>query len=280
MSIVLLIFKILGMILLVLLALVLILVFLVLFCPVTYRIKGSYHEKVLKLHVRVFWPGCLLGMFADADDGNFHMYLRILGLRKSFSKHDNLEDFEDTIANDRMKTEMAAKEKVKDLTEIQEVSAERVADHGLHEESEDRNFAKIKQVISNLVHALKNFNDTRERIAQFMQDSQSRAAFRKIWDKIVYFFKKIKPHKLNLILKYSTGSPDTTGELLGILAMLPMGYQNRWNIAPDFVSEELYAEADFDVRGHLLGIWLLQALLGILLDKNCQKLYNKIRSKH
>jgi hypothetical protein len=81
---------------------------------------------------------------------------------------------------------------------------------------------------------------------------------------------------MRLAMAYSTGSPDTTGQVMGILALFPFAYRNRWDITPDFEAEEFFVETDFDVRGHIFGIQILCMAVGILLDKDCQKLYNKI----
>ena len=75
---------------------------------------------------------------------------------------------------------------------------------------------------------------------------------------------------------YSTGSPDTTGISLGVLACFPVGYTNRWRITPDFESENLYAKGSFDIKGHVIVISILAATLRILFDKNCRRLYNRI----
>ena len=75
---------------------------------------------------------------------------------------------------------------------------------------------------------------------------------------------------------YSTGSPDTTGISLGILACFPVGYKNKWQITPDFESENPYAKGSFDIKGHVIVISILAATLRILFDKNCRRLYNRI----
>lgn len=86
------------------------------------------------------------------------------------------------------------------------------------------------------------------------------------------------PYRLKLNLEYSTGSPDTTAQLLGILTMFPIGYQNRWNVHPDFTADNAYAEAEFDVKGRILGFSLLKLILGLVLDKDCRKLYNHFKT--
>ena len=75
---------------------------------------------------------------------------------------------------------------------------------------------------------------------------------------------------------YSTGSPDTKGISLGILACFPVGYTNRWRITPDFESEKPYAKGSFDIKWHVIVISILAATLRILFDKNCRRLYNRI----
>ena len=88
--------------------------------------------------------------------------------------------------------------------------------------------------------------------------------------------KRICPRLLKLTMVYSTGSPDTTGISLGILACFPVGYTNRWRITPDFESEKPYAKGSFDIKGHVIVISILAATLRILFDKNCRRLYNRI----
>jgi hypothetical protein len=122
----------------------------------------------------------------------------------------------------------------------------------------------------------KNGKTTMQKFAAFAGEESNRRALSTVWGKVRTLLSLLMPRKLRLTMQYSTGSPDTTGQLLGILAMFPLGYQNRWKIQPDFTADNAYVETDFDVRGSLFGIQLLKLLFEIILDKDCQKLYNKI----
>ena len=111
----------------------------------------------------------------------------------------------------------------------------------------------------------------------FFNDEKNKKAFSNIWKQLEHLVVSVLPKRLKLWLKYSTGSPDTTGQVLGILAIFPVGYRNHWNIIPDFTAEEFYAEADFTVHGRIFGVQILALALRIILDKNCRRLYNRFK---
>ena len=129
----------------------------------------------------------------------------------------------------------------------------------------------------------KQFKDKSEKIKTGIDklkreysDERNKAAFSHLKKEIFIILKRICPRRLKLTMVYSTGSPDTTGISLGILACFPVGYTNRWRITPDFESENPYAKGSFDIKGHVIVISILAATLRILFDKNCRRLYNRI----
>lgn len=129
----------------------------------------------------------------------------------------------------------------------------------------------------------KQFKDKSEKIKTGIDklkreysDERNKAAFLHLKKELFIILKRICPRRLKLTMVYSTGSPDTTGISLGILACFPVGYTNRWRITPDFESEKPYAKGSFDIKGHVIVISILAATLRILFDKNCRRLYNRI----
>ena len=129
----------------------------------------------------------------------------------------------------------------------------------------------------------KQFKDKSEKIKNCIyklkreySDERNKAAFSHLKKELFIILKRICPRRLKLTMVYSTGSPDTTGISLGILACFPVGYTNRWRITPDFESEKPYAKGSFDIKGHVIVISILAATLRILFDKNCRRLYNRI----
>lgn len=109
-----------------------------------------------------------------------------------------------------------------------------------------------------------------------LSDKADKAAVKHLKEEGFLILKRVCPKKLKLNLEFSTGEPDTTGIALGIIAMFPVCYKNKWNIKCDFESEEAYAVGVFDISGHIFVISVLGAVIRIMLDKNCRRLYNKI----
>lgn len=135
-----------------------------------------------------------------------------------------------------------------------------------HKKSHKKQFKDKSEKIKNCIYKLK-----RE-----YSDERNKAAFSHLKKELFIILKRICPRRLKLTMVYSTGSPDTTGISLGILACFPVGYTNRWRITPDFESEKPYAKGSFDIKGHVIVISILAATLRILFDKNCRRLYNRI----
>ena len=128
------------------------------------------------------------------------------------------------------------------------------------------------------MQAALNIGQTMRRLQRLMQSERTKRAFTKLKTSLWKLLHILMPRRLKLDLEFSTGSPDTTAQLLGILAMFPVGYQNRWNVHPDFTADNAYADVEFDVKGRILGFSLLKLILGLVLDKDCQKLYNYFRN--
>lgn len=304
MGVFLIILKVIGIVLAVILTLVGVLLLLILFCPVTYRVCGTCQEKKLHLKARVWWLGCLLGIGVDVADQQSHIFLRIAGIRKNLNKtqkeksKDNPFDSADTVSDG--KSEEVTKERDLVLTALEsssEKESHTMPEEEVPAEKEPKKKAwknilsivrflprKIRSFFQNVsafpgkVHrTVKKFIHQWKKWMAFVQNEQNKMAFAHIWKECRHLIKLVLPGTCKLNLSYSTGSPDTTGQLLGILAMFPVGYRNNWKIMPDFTAEEFYIDATFDVRGHLFGIQILAVALRILLDKNCKKLYNRIK---
>ena len=303
MTVVLLILKIIGIILAVLLGIVVLGILLVLFCPFRYRIWGSYHEKP-DMSIRVVWLMHIFQFRMDITETQ-QMYLRIFGFRKYLSRDEEetneseeisgLEEesettntVENAFDKKRIETngsdaatveensgeeEFRNKEDPKDSIETKSTDVSRKTPEKKISISQ-----KVKRIWEKIKRALFNIKETAVKIKKLYMDPRNKLAFTKLKQSVAKFFRVLHPKKFQLKLKFSTGSPDTTGQLLGVIAMFPIGYRNGWNIVPDFTADAFYADAEFDVRGRGLGISLIKLACSIILDKNCKRLYNKVTS--
>lgn len=265
--------KVIGIILLVVLALILAVVLCVLLVPVKYRAVGSFDNTDIRAKAHVSWLLHLFALhieYAREADG----YIRLAFVKKKLFDDSDTEyeadseyEAESDYENDEYDEEAAEPEIPADESEhITDGKTYKKRSEKSHKKSHKKQFKDKSDKIKNGIEKLK-----RE-----WGDERNKAAFSHLKKELFIILKRICPRRLRLTMVYSTGSPDTTGISLGILACFPVGYTNRWRITPDFESEKPYAKGSFDIKGHVIVISILAATLRILFDKNCRRLYNRI----
>lgn len=305
--------KVIGIILLVVLALILTALLCVLFVPVKYRAVGSFDNTDIRAKAHASWLFHLFALhieYAQETDG----YIRLAFVkRKLFDDADSdyendekaAEASDDNVMDDAAKTETEDKvsENTGDETKIPADESEHITDEQAEDECTARTHNEYRSVTDENQHIKqqtklahqktykkrsekphkKQFKDKSDKIKNCIyklkreySDERNKAAFSHLKKELFIILKRICPRRLKLTMVYSTGSPDTTGISLGILACFPVGYTNRWRITPDFESEKPYAKGSFDIKGHVIVISILAATLRILFDKNCRRLYNRI----
>lgn len=267
--------KVIGIILLVVLALILTALLCVLFVPVKYRAVGSFDNTDIRAKAHVSWLFHLFALhieYAQETDG----YIRLAFVKKKL--FDNYEALDDDDMDEAAKTE--TEDKVSENTgDEPKISA----DENQHIKQQTKLTHQKRYKKRNKKSHKKQFKDKSEKIKNCIyklkreySDERNKAAFSHLKKELFIILKRICPRRLKLTMVYSTGSPDTTGISLGVLACFPVGYTNRWRITPDFESENPYAKGSFDIKGHVIVISILAATLRILFDKNCRRLYNRI----
>lgn len=286
--------KIIGIVLVVLLCILLVLILLVLFSPVKYRILGTeVYDKENKsdIHIRLSWIFHLIGVNVDIDP-ELTAGLRILFVKKNLMKDsDTSNDRSDnngdggSCDSDSCNSDSIEAENIKNISETDIKNTDNIA---VAEEKINANATKAENSVSedeytNATNAYSN-NKGKEKIKRLtgkikkiLKDDSCKAALNKIKTELINLLKAIMPYKLYLKAEFSAGSPDKTGMVLGILAMFPIGYRNKWKIRPDFEREEIYIDSEFDIKGHIFLYKILVIAIRVLVDKNCRKLYNEIR---
>ena len=278
--------KVIGIILLVVLALILTALFCVLFVPVKYRAVGSFENTDIRAKAHVSWLFHLFALhieYAQETDG----YIRLAFVKKKLfddadSDYENDEKVAEASDDDVM--DEAAKTETEDKVSENTGDEPKIsADENQHIKQQTKLTHQKRYKKRNKKSHKKQFKDKSEKIKNCIyklkreySDERNKAAFSHLKKELFIILKRICPRRLKLTMVYSTGSPDTTGISLGILACFPVGYTNRWRITPDFESEKPYAKGSFDIKGHVIVISILAATLRILFDKNCRRLYNRI----
>ncbi len=304
--------KIIGIVLVVLLCILLVLILLVLFYPVKYRILGTeVYDKENKsdIHIRLSWIFHLIGVNVDIDP-ELTAELRILFVKKNLMKDsDTSNDRSDnngdggSCDSDSCNSDSIEAENIKNISETGIKNTDNIA---VAEKSVSENeYTNAANAYSNNIETENkssdnndsfDSNDTSEeesdtereikkekikrltaKIKKILKDDSCKDALNKIKTELINLLKAIMPYKLYLKAEFSAGSPDKTGMVLGILAIFPIGYRNKWKIRPDFEREEIYIDSEFDIKGHIFLYKILVIAIRVLVDKNCRKLYNEIR---
>ena len=282
MSVLLLILKIIGIILLVILALFVLLIVGILFVPYAYRVKGSFHGKP-DLTASIYGLGHLVGIGMILTENGEKIYLRICGIRKFLqsgnkeNKTGNTDQYEENMGEGQKTDPETGNYENLPMPEMQKIKAFWQKIVKIPEKFK-RVIARIRDFFHTIKSAFGNVKKTIRKVNCLLTNESYKSAFTKLKTSVWQLLKILMPYRLKLNLEYSTGSPDTTAQLLGILTMFPIGYQNRWNVHPDFTADNAYAEAEFDVKGRILGFSLLKLILGLVLDKDCRKLYNHFKT--
>lgn len=283
--------KIIGIILASILGILLLIILVVLFCPIRYHVFGTEcynnegnHSNII---VKVSWLLHLIGLDVSINS-NISIYLRVLFFKKKLDGKKNA-DIEKSATNDSgtdasenseiVNNEYTDEENVysKNINNINNTDNSDASDDSDNTECIDDNDDVSKKQTKSPKEKLLKLEEIIQKVKDIINNPIYKEAIIKIKNELINLLKAIIPYKLFFKARFSTGSPDTTGIALGIFAMFPIGYQNRWKIEPDFESDNAFIDSSFDIKGKIYFYKVLAIAIRLLIDKNCRKLYNDIR---
>lgn len=301
MELILLIVKIILIVLLVVLGLILLTLGLILFIPIHYEVSGSIGDSwELRIKGKVTYLLSIIKVLFNYEDSQFGFKLFLFGFEKKMQEENNEspEEVAETLyeAEEVTKEDVTVDEK-KDIslteeqahqTELLEnentdslqeesISVKSSKEKALNEKSEDSAASKKKQQ--------KKAKEVKEKgkfnfafIKQQITDEHNKSVVCKIWSEISYLLKHFKFRKIITDLVFSTGDPASTGQVLGLLCMIPILYQYEFQILPDFESEKGYLKGTFLVAGKIRLIHVIVAILRLILDKEVRLVFKRIQT--
>lgn len=154
----------------------------------------------------------------------------------------------------------------------------------LTEKKEDEKVEKTKEltdkddesIISKIKGMIERIKEAYPKLKKILTDEKNKEAVIHLKNELVYLFKILLPKKSKVDAVFSTGSPDTTGQLFGVLACFPAMYQKNWRLLPDFEADDMYFKGIFWGKGRIYGYQIVGIILRIVFDKNCRRLYTII----
>lgn len=295
--------KIVGIVLLILLGLLLFVIGLILWVPVYYKANGSYREQI-DLEIKANWLFHFIDFYYIISDDKAHYNFRVawstwwtseedIKVKTPFKEEDFFDDDMDEELEEEIEIEKDSQygddnkkdrndnassssfedkveEKLEEKREQLHEKKEQLHNkkEAIHEKAES---AKEKRhTFSSLIKKVKE-------IRKLLKRKEFKYTYEKIKKDIHKLLKLIMPKVFRLNAEFSTGSPDTTAYIYGLLCMLPYGYKNKWSLDPDFEGEKAYLNGDFSLRGHFSFYHALNMFLSYMLDKKCHKCFYYIK---
>lgn len=136
----------------------------------------------------------------------------------------------------------------------------------------------IKVKLETLKEKVRSIKSMISRIHREWEDENNRRAVKLVWQELKGFLKHFLPKKARVDAAFSTGEPDTTGQALGVISMMPFIYRYKIRLVPDFESEKFYFRGTFDIRGHVYGIHVALLLYHLIKDKNIRGIIQRYRN--
>ncbi len=314
MSIFLSILKIIGIILGILLAILLALVLLIVFLPICYRAEGDFQDKN-EIRGRLSWLFFIRVKFL-AEGKKISVWLSILGFKKVLypaeekaarkakkqrrskkrtQKHTTPEE-QDTV-NTGFEDEVEEHDGLTvddDSASIQtaELLSSSATDKSYTTADETfttPDFSKKKSLpkfrpwhmIKTWIQKIKKFilslKENFSNIKKEVSDETNKNAVSHIFKELKTLLHHIGPRRGKAQLSYSTGDPATTGELTGVLSIMPLFYKKGIHVVPDFTSDRFYIQGNFRVNGHFQVFHLLGIFIRVYRDKDLRKLMQKFK---
>lgn len=218
-------------------------------------------ENKLQFEISLFWGKWKLLSYPDSEDQ------RKTGKKKGFRKkrkkdrtdEENLKgpkDFQDDI-------------KKKSLQEGNSSAQSSEGNDGNLESGQTKTSANGWQ----------NFKEKVGKAFQLLRklfSEPTKAGIHKIRVELFGFLRRLGLHFTKTEIHFAGSGPDVTGEILGVLAMIPWAHQKGLSIRPDFTADKAYFKGHGQVRGHLLVGDLLLTVIRLLMDKNVRTLLHAI----
>ncbi|WP_177976356.1 DUF2953 domain-containing protein [uncultured Eubacterium sp.] len=165
--------------------------------------------------------------------------------------------------------------------------AEQAESENIRQEAAEAEKAEANESKASVLEKLKSAHGTAESILDKVKTAlavirylREQELISAVWVKLQVFLLRIRPRKLSGHLKFGLSNPADTGQILGVIAMVPLFYQTELQIEPDFEAEDNYVQGQVYVKGHICCIHLVILIIRLLRDEKIRTLIRTIREKN
>ena len=282
-SVLFIILKIIGIVLLAIVILLLLLFFCILFVPARYRITGSYEETFV-CKAKITWLLHFIVVKINVEKETVTS-IRILGIPLSVFLRKKKEP-----AVEKQKTNKPVVEKQNINKPQHDANGDKETDTSCKSEKITF-FKKIKSKIQKIIDLFNSiinqiklfFTDIKEkkdrikRYLSILKSDAAKASFLLCKKKLFKMLKHFIPRKMHANITYGLSDPADTGYILALYSMLPEAFGKKVVLYPDF--NQAVFKCDFRMKG-LIRMWtLLHQILSVIVDKNCKNFYKTLKKE-
>lgn len=200
----------------------------------------------------------------ETDDGTREKSLLTEGLNSD--KLDKTEDDLKKMENPLLMSEEKIEE---DMVSSHKKKKNRI-------ESIKKKLEKLKKKFIDIVCTTEKAVDKIKALKDFIDRESNKAAFLFGKKQLGYLLKHIKPGRFRWYLRFGTGDPALTGQILAILSIFYSYYGKNVDIQPDF--EQAVFESELYMKGRIRTSKLLWIAYQIYRDKNIKGLTTEFRA--
>lgn len=135
---------------------------------------------------------------------------------------------------------------------------------------------KIKCTWKNLCDKMKNIAEKKDKILEFLEKENHKAAFAHGKKELVWVKRFLKPKKLRVKLHFGFEDPYHTGQVLALCGMLYAFVGENMDLEPDF--EKRVLDGTVYIKGRIRAVHMAIFAVKLLLDKNIRSTYHDIRA--
>lgn len=118
----------------------------------------------------------------------------------------------------------------------------------------------------------------RERIFALTTADNKKAVFF-ILNKVFKFLKGLKPKRIEAAIDFGFTTPDITGYITGLMATVPLFYEKKVKVYPDFSSDKSYINGNMLMSGGIRLIGVVKLFFEIFANKYCRNFVRQILHK-
>lgn len=132
-----------------------------------------------------------------------------------------------------------------------------------------------KEKLHRVIQSIQRLGERLDKWREFLGSEEVKETFRLLWRQTKGLFRHVLPRKVRIQGRFGFGDPALTGQVTGLMSMLPAFYQEGISVTPDFTKACL--EGEFLIKGRIRAANLILLGLKIWFNKDFQKAYRRFK---